>query len=189
MHLHLPRKSGRKISPKPKGDSLEEVDANTGTQLLELIRLLLDAESGIKKSLEARAIAVITASGALVTILLAIISWSTQQHGNTFSGADKILLAIGISFLLLSAFLGLGVNVPSWVEEIYAVSLSPLLLDPLWGNPADDTRREITKRQLLVLISAQAQNKYKSRLLISSVLSQIIGLSTIALSVLKFVFS
>ena len=156
-----------------------------GTQLLELIRLQLNAETELKQSLESRAITVITTSGAFVTVLLAFITWSTQQRKSALTVDAKSLLATGVASLLLAALAGIGVNAPYRKEKISARSLVGLVQGPLWNTPGAEAQREITRAQLMVLISAGSQNKRKSRFLMLSICAQLLGLSLVASAALE----
>jgi hypothetical protein len=156
-----------------------------GTQLLELIRFQLDRESGLKQSLESRAIAVITASGTFVTLLLAFTAWRSQQRGPGLTYATKALIVAGVASLLLATLFGIITNVPSLTGKIEADDLLQNIEGPLWDSQARDMQRKIARAQLKVLTSAQNQNKRKARFLTLSVCAQILGLSLIAAAVLE----
>jgi len=122
----------------------------------------------------------ITTSGALVTLLLAFITWSSQQHHFSFSLPAKLLISFGIAFLLLAALCGIFVNIPMRAFEINADTILRLTEGPLWDSHRIDTQRGIAKSQAIVLITARLKNKRKSRFLLASAYAQIIGLTMFA---------
>jgi hypothetical protein len=122
----------------------------------------------------------ITTSGALVTLLLAFITWSSQQRHFSFSLTAKLLISFGITFLLMAVLCGIFVNTPMRALEIDADSLLSLAEGPLWDSAGIDTQRDIAKSQAKVLITARLKNRRKARFLMASACAQIIGLAMFA---------
>jgi di/tricarboxylate transporter len=89
--------SFKRNSPSRKSDLRE-----TGTELLDLVRLQLLSEADLKKSLETRAMAIIATSGAFVTLLLGFITWAAP-HSTKIPLASKILVALGVLLLVAAA--------------------------------------------------------------------------------------
>jgi hypothetical protein len=159
-----------------------------GTQLLEFIRLELSAEAEVKRSLESRALAVIATSGVFVTLLLALVSWRFQQHDLILPQAAKMLIAAGISALLLATLGGIIVNAPSLKCKIDADHFLDLIKDIDGSTSATKFRHNITEAQTKVLITVQIQNNRKANLLMLSVGAQIAGLSLVASSAFVILF-
>lgn len=122
----------------------------------------------------------ITTSGALVTLLLGFIAWSSQQRNSSFSLAPKLLISLGIFFLLLAVLCGIFVNIPMRTFEIDADALLGLAEGPLWDSKDSDMQRDIAKSQAKVLITARLKNRRKSRFLLASAYAQIFGLTMFA---------
>lgn len=148
--------------------------------MVELIRLQLAAADQRAGSLESRAMTMITTSGALVTLLLAFITWSSQQRHFSFSLAAKILISFGIVSLLVAVLCGIFVNIPMRAFEVDADTLLGLVEGPLWNSDGVVTQRDIAKSQAKVLITAHLKNKRKARFLLASAYAQIIGLAMFA---------
>jgi phosphoglycerol transferase MdoB-like AlkP superfamily enzyme len=162
---------------------------STGTQLLELIRILLNSEQELKGSLESRSTTVIAASGTIVTLLIAFITWTSQRNHSPLSGAARFLLAAGIVSLLLAAFAAIMVNAPSRRAKIDPNSLFELMDEPNWSAPGSNVQNAIARRQLIAVIASGYQNRQKAWLLTLSIGAQLLGISLIAFAALEILLS
>lgn len=178
--LHGP---GREITTNVTMDGIgghAGTPGETGQTLLDLVGDQLGSEAELKQSLESRAMTVITASGAFVTLLLAFASWAAQQHGFTLSGLFKAFVATGVVLLLLATLAGIGVNTPSRIAKIDADTLLAMLQKGTSDDSAAVSHRGLLEAKTKLLISMQIQNKKKARLLIVSICAQLAGLSFVA---------
>jgi len=151
-----------------------------GPSLLDLVREQLSSEAELRQSLESRAMTVITASGAFVTLLLAFASWAAQQHKFALSEFVKSLVAVGVGFLLLATLAGIGVNSPSRIAKLDADTLLAMLQKGSSDASTTIPQRGLLEAKTKLLISAQIQNRRKARLLIISICAQLAGLTFVA---------
>jgi hypothetical protein len=162
--------------PAAAGDDMQ----TAGRQLLNLITTQLAAENQTRQSMEARALTVITTSGTFITLLLAFITWYAQLHRSSLPGITRLLLGLGLVFLLLATVASLAVNAPSLTGKIDAASLLGLVESPSWHAEPEVAQREIARAQARVLLSSELQNRKKSRLLTLSTWTQVGGLMFVA---------
>jgi hypothetical protein len=136
----------------------------------EVCRDLLDDQFGVesakKESLETRGLAVITTSGTLVTLLLALASVITKTGGLTPSLGPRLLLLAALVAFVISATLGIYCNAPLHMKELDPGSLGGLTDEDVWMEPGYHAQRELSLAQLEILATQRGANEIKARVLL-----------------------
>jgi Ca2+/Na+ antiporter len=131
----------------------------------------LREERETKTSLEQRALAVIGASGALVTLafgFVALIQPAVTAH--TKPMIDARLLAVGLFMFVLASVCALIVSMPGKYAEANLEDLSKLTNENIWGygDPILGARR-VAELQVTLIERARKANRIKSRLLVGAI--------------------
>ena len=146
----------------------------------------LDAEVQRKTSLEQRGLAVVTTSGALVTLVFGLTALSTQgQQTYEPPPGFNSLVATALAWFIAAAFLALLTNAP--LPGYAGVRPSDLLsaLRANWNDNESDARARATVTRLNILEAAVRMNNIKAYLLILSILFEVVAVVFVALAVRK----
>jgi len=130
-------------SPEPSEPPTEVVDgsgsgrhpaleATAGFDYGALIIETLSEERDRKKSLEQRGLAVVTTSGALVSLLFAIGAVVTSAESFHVPGVARTLLAVGVGLFAAAAVAGIRTNRPLEYAEPGAGDLLQLTEEKYW---------------------------------------------------------
>jgi hypothetical protein len=165
--------------------SLDQLEAKTPPAAgagvyAEYLKEQLTAEDARKASLEQRGLAVITTSGALVTLLFGLVALSTKAR-QTFELEDepKYLLAVAVGVFLLAALCALATNMPVTYARVSPDAIrGKLKEDPVPGE--DAARREIALTSVKVLRSAKRRNQAKARLLFAGLILEVAAVALVA---------
>ena len=110
---------------------------DSGVSVLDaFIKDALTAQDQRKASFEQRGLAVITTSGALATLLLALAALSTtKQTTLVLPGSAKPWLIAALILFFVSAVAALGTNVPQSLDPPFGFGVAALVADLAWrGN-------------------------------------------------------
>jgi hypothetical protein len=135
-----------------------------------------------KASLEARALAVITTSGTLVTLITALTAVATKHRAYTTLTGTRVLLFAALAAFLIAAALAIYGNAPFRVKEIEAASLSGFMAADVWGQPGVEAEREIAAARHGVLVSLQTVNAVKARFLFWAAACEVLAIALTAAS-------
>jgi hypothetical protein len=124
----------------------------------------LASERGRKASLEARGLAVITTSGTLVTLTLALAAVITEASDFSPSALTRWLLGAAAAFFVLAAAGGILSNSPAPYYRVEPESLSVFMTAGVWVEEGTDAKRELTTARLIELQDARARNERKARI-------------------------
>jgi hypothetical protein len=116
-------------------ESRGSISVTVGEALNELLDDQIDDERTNKASLESRGLAVITTSGALVTLLLGLAALVTKAQSYTPSLGARLLLIAALAAFLVAAALGIYCNVPRRYRELQPGSLRTLTAPDVWTAP------------------------------------------------------
>ncbi len=119
---------------------------------------VLAEERARKASLEARGAALVTASGAFVTLVLAVAALSSSAR--LPSPARWLLVAASVCFLL-SAACGAWLNKPADYEEPSSDSLSQII-ERGWERDSQVARKAVADNIVKVLGAARTANDRKA---------------------------
>lgn len=172
------------VSATPPSEDSTASGVGAGTELLaSFIESELAAEESRKDSIEQRGSAVISTSGALVTVLFGLAAVVTGQ--DKYTPPDVALWAILLALVLfvMAAVLGLLTNA---VRNYNRVKLDDVekTVDTEWRTiTVDDARAAISQSNLRVLRSARTQTNGKAQLLKAAVICQVAAVAVLALAV------
>jgi hypothetical protein len=154
-----------------------------GQSYLDLIVRQLDEERQAKGSIEERAAASLTVSGALVTALLGLASGAVGS-GFHLPDLSRGLVAEAILLLFGSSVFALRALTPRDYREVTPKWLESLLDRDLWQSKGWIGTREEAKALLPILRTARTVNKHKSWSLRVAYRCQAIGIALLALAIL-----
>lgn len=147
--------------------------AETGGAILAAyITSTLGEERASKTSLEARGLALVTSSGAFVTLVLAIAAVANGKSVNVVSRLFLVLASIGF---IAAAVLGIFVNIPKDYEEPTAQRLRELIQEHSESNPGQAIRA-VADSEARNLAKARENNKNKAKTLRCGAKCQVAGL-------------
>lgn len=156
--------------------SLEAIDSYIAEQVVE--------ERDRKKSLEARAITVITTSGTFVTAAFAIGAFALQDTPNQLPQSAQALLVLALLAFAAAAGLGVRVNAPLGYSEPSADELARAVDRTNNGQSLADTIDEVAKSRTDTLTKARKLNKAKARSLPWALAIQVLAFVLVAAAVL-----
>jgi hypothetical protein len=155
-------------------------DEEVGQLYLDLVDQQLAQERDTRVSADQRALAVVTTSAALITLLLALAALRIPPPGTVVQGTFRPILLTGVAFLVLAAFLALLANRPTRQGRIDADELLQLAR----GEWAEESKigvlRSIVITKCELLRKARWANGNKFRIILVAVLCEILGLALMA---------
>lgn len=174
------------IADSTRGASpAHESTGGAGTLYAAYIKSLLDYEQTRKVSLEGKASAVITTSGALVALLFGLVAvitgsktfvLSTASHG--WLGAAMILFVVAAAFAIVGNGLPVGYG---------DVQFDAKNLEELFAGPALDASVNVAQAQLEQTAIAKKQNNRKAKLVIAGVSSELAALAMLTVALFQIV--
>jgi hypothetical protein len=150
----------------------------------ELVIELVAAEDKRRESLEARGNSVITVSGTLVTLLLALAALVTREKTFRLPDAARDRLSIAVLASVLAALLAIATYMPQPARITDPAQLSRLL-PSIWDRGTDFALKKATATRLEQLTTTQTANDRKARALLGAVLAQVIAVLLLAWAVLE----
>jgi hypothetical protein len=146
----------------------------------EFLKSLIDAEISRKASLEQRGLAVITTSGALVTLLFGSMAVYTNSKSFKQPPGEKGLFLIAAICFVLAGVTAIVVNLPLFYGEI---ELTEENLRPVWGDTASDAQAAVAAIRLQRLYSAKKANTLKAYSLIIAMAFELCAAGALAAAV------
>jgi hypothetical protein len=163
--------------PGPGGIATDEVE-----DYVTFITQLLEAEEKRYAAMETRALAVVTSSGALVTLLLGVAALVTRvqqvqvpRQALLFAALSVVafLFAAGPAILALSPRRVWGVTPDKLRTELWA----------RWGSAGDDPRQKTTATRLAIWESAHKLSQRKGRLVFAAMVAQAVAVTLLGVAV------
>jgi hypothetical protein len=148
----------------------------TRPAVADLMTDQLQAERARHSSLEQRGIGVVTTSGTLITLLLALAGLTGGTARLQLTATSEASLRIALSALTLAAIVGILANVPGRGRS---VGLYPNEIQRL----IDDPKMDIEQVELTGLERASKGNRMKSLLLLVALLIQAGGIASLAYTI------
>jgi hypothetical protein len=148
----------------------------------------LEVERARKSSLESRGFAVITTSGALVTLLFGLTGLVTKNSSFDLTDTARWLLVAAAILFVLAGTIGIACNLPFFYYQVDPVSLSIFVTPPVWTEAGVDAERELAAARLAQLADGRARNEWKGKLLAAAMALQLTAIlvTAIAISVILF---
>jgi hypothetical protein len=141
------------------------------------------AEMGHKASIEQRGLAVITTSGILVSLLVALSALVLGKDPTQFlSGATRGLMIAAVILFVIAAGLGLLVNRPGRY-----CGLAPDAFDRIiaqWKADEDEAAFVVGQQRVKELGNAMAANDRKAKALQRAIVAEVTGVALVAAAVI-----
>jgi len=146
------------------------------------IKSLLDHEQDRKSALEAKASAVITTSGALVTLLFGLVAVVTGATNFKLPETSRDWLIAAVLLFVIAAGLGiLTANIPVPYGQ---ATFQADQLQQVWSHPAFAARENVAKAQLELIPVTTRRNDLKVKLVISATVTELFALGALAAAVI-----
>jgi hypothetical protein len=153
-----------------------------GPLYTDFVKELQDAEDKRRESLDARGAQVITVSGTLVTLLLALGALVTKRQDFVLDGVAGDLIKIAVIAFGLAALLAIATYMPQPTRITDAAQLQRDLPE-LWQRSPDYARKRTTVTRTEQLAEAQRANDTKARLLLGAIFFQTVAVGLVAAAV------
>ena len=154
---------------------MTEVKDTVGAAVAAFVDQDLASEQTRKASIEAKGVALITSTGALVTAILAITKFGGIESTALLIGSpSRWLMAAGAAFVL-AAIGGIAVNIPARYAQLDPDGLVQIITSPDWTDEGSEARRQLTYARTLELASWRRLNQLKARVIVAGLLVQVTG--------------
>lgn len=153
----------------------------------ELVKEEMASQEARKSSFEQRGLAVVTTTGALVTLLFGLAAIASRTgHGEPFGTEEKVWLAIALVGFVVSAFAALATNFPVRYDAVKPADIKGRLTeaDP---NDAEQAHRDIALTQITVLEAAKEKNALKGKFLFSAMLFEVLGVIAAGVAIFEVI--
>ena len=154
----------------------------SGEVFNDFVDELVAAEDKRRDSIESRGMSVITVSGTLVTLLLALAALVTKQQSFRLTAGARDLLVAAVLAFGGSAVLAIATYIP---RPTRATDPNTLLaeIQQRWGKPPDSARKKTIATRIEYLQESRRSNNWKAAILLAAMLVQVAALVLLALSV------
>ena len=142
---------------------------------------LFETQAERKTSLEQRALAVITTSGVLATLLFGLTAFLSQTQAASLASNARGPLVAAMASFVVAAVLALLVNVPLFYLDVELGETSEQLR-VLWSKTEIDADILIASTRLKVVRRAKLVNTIKAWLLVAAFLGEMIAVLAMAIS-------
>jgi hypothetical protein len=160
------------------------MSTKAGTVYFDYIRDVLAVERDHKKALEQRGIAIITSTGAFLTLLTAIVTFGGAAVDSSVSGFRWFMLLAGLSFIVAAAA-GLVANLPLNYPVPDAQFLRGLTdNDEEWGKDQERGQQVVANSIAGNAADAYESNETKGKSVLVGVGAQIVGVVALSVAVL-----
>jgi hypothetical protein len=160
----------------------EGPEAEGGGQLmLEIIRQEIQREDDWKASIESRGQSVVTTSGALITLQLAIAAFSINRKTFHLPHSAKVALIVGAVLFFIAAACAIWANRPRGVQELKPESLQKAIQK--WETPTEVIEQRAARAFLTVLAAARLANKKRSSWLFFAIGAQVLAVLAVGVGV------
>jgi hypothetical protein len=145
---------------------------------------LTDAQAVRKEKLEARGLAIITVSGALVSLLFGLSALATRASAGYFlpSGARSYLY-VALVFFVVSALLAILTNLPMTYREVAQAGLRAIVSNAYWTDTEREAQQRVAVTRVNVLLWNRRVNSVKAYVPVGAILFQIAAVVFVALAV------
>lgn len=142
------------------------------------------AQDARKASFEQRGLAVVTTSGTLVTLLLALAAFSTKEADTFLLPTDaRTWLSRALSLFLVSAAAALLSNLPLPYKAVEPDQIKGRMKNDEFASSADAATKDIALTRVKTLISAKRQNSRKGWVVFSALVLEILAVGCLAKAV------
>jgi hypothetical protein len=153
----------------------------------ELVKEEIAAQETRKSSFEQRGLAVVTTTGALVTLLFGLAAIASRTgHGEPFGTEEKWWLAVALIGFVVSAFAALATNIPVEYESVKPSDITGRLTEAAPNN-AEQANRDIALTQITVLEHAKKKNALKGKFLFGAMLFEVLGVIAAGVAIFEVI--
>jgi hypothetical protein len=150
--------------PAAAPGALTPVPGSTSSDaVMKLVQDQLAEERSTKTSLEARAIGVVTSSGALVTLLFALAALVTTPTGYELPDPARVALFATLVAFIGAAVLGIIASRPEAYQEVTVDSLRAAATPSQMGAPAAAGEAEIASVLVEIIATSRTENGKKAQ--------------------------
>jgi hypothetical protein len=166
-------------------EDADSLGKGAGEVYKAVIEEQLKFERDRKTSLEQRALAVVTSSGVLVTLLLGLIA-AIDRHGP--SGVDRLprLSALGLAaatvLFVAAATVALLANAPRNYGLFSLRDLRRMVTRDLWEGPTEHAERRVAEVTVELVDRARVQNRRKAQLLLWALCMEVTAVAAMAIA-------
>lgn len=161
-----------------------------GTSIDRLIQEALAEERKLKASFEQRAAFVISSSGGLSTLLLALAAISTGSEQFELPVGARVMLVVAVFLFAISALLCLKVNQPTQHAESSVTGLMALLENvEMWKASEVVGLRTVSRNRIDILGSFRSANAKKGEYLRWAIGAEVVAVMAVSLSVVTVLMS
>jgi hypothetical protein len=150
---------------------------------MKLIQDQLAEERSTKSSLEARAIGVITSSGALATLLFALAALVTKASDYELPTPARGALGLTLVAFVAASVLAILAARPDTYQEVTVGSLRAAAAPQAMAAPAGEGDPAIAAVLVDIIERARTKNATKAKYLRAAVACQVVGAVLLALAV------
>ncbi len=159
-------------------------DGNASTAYGPLLSELIKAQEARKASVEQRGIAVVTTSGALVTLLFGLASLLTANESFNLPETAKQPLKIALPLFVAAALLALATNAPLAYGEFDPEDLQKQLPAD-WSKLRSEAEGRIAATRLTILVRNHRLNNLKGLLLLAAMVFEVAAVMMVSWSVFR----
>jgi hypothetical protein len=149
----------------------------------ELIAEHLERQAKRKASIEQRGLAVISTSGALVTLQFALVAVITDQDSFSLTGPERTVLGLSLLAFVAAAVLGLLTNITRSYAYVSTRQLEELTRPTSWQGSRSEAQRRIARVRVRMLRSARTNNGAKAKLLRYAIATEVAAVAFLAVCV------
>jgi hypothetical protein len=158
--------------------------ARAGDVYGPLLAEQLTRELTYKTSIEQRGLGVITTSGVLVSLVVALAALALGDDSDRyFTGAPTALLIAAVASFVSAAALGLVVNAPGRYRGLGPTDLDRIAAQRTWDADNREAAFIVGQQRAEELKAAMAANERKSTVLLRAIAAEIIGVVLMASAV------
>lgn len=156
-----------------------------GEVLARFVESLVAEQEERKKSIEARGASVITSSGVLASLLLALVAFITRAEDFELPELAEAPLVAALALFTLAGIAGVLSNAPAFYKGVDAKDVSGVLKNQ-WGlYTVDEARQMIAVTRSKQLASAKRWNQAKGYSLLIAQSLQMTAVAALAVAVLQ----
>ena len=161
----------------------EDPDGRGRAIYADFIKEQQDAQEARKTSLEQRGLAVITTSGALVTLLFGLTAISVGgADALDIPSSSAALLVAALVFFVLAAVLAIATNLPRSYEGVTVDALRRAV-EERWADGEAVASEMVALTRLKTLASAKRNNDLKGRALVAAMACEIVAVALVGAAV------
>lgn len=150
----------------------------------DYIKSLVDAEVARKSSLEQRGVGVVTTSGTLVTLLLALVGAITAAKNFALPTSAHGYLAVAVVLFAIAVGIGIFANLPFLYKEAEPTADQ---ISGVWGYSVAEAEAFVIATRLTILGSYRHANAVKGWLVLLAGLAQLAAVVMLVLAILSII--